>query len=204
MSFNKRAAFSCFLIAALIVPPFVHCLAFEGPSRQRIISLTPATTEILFALGLNDEVIAVSSFCTWPPEAAKKEKAGSFSNPNIERIISLKPDLVLITGMEQGHLASMLRRLGIDYVTVDPKSINELMDDIILIGSLTGRVSEATVLNDGIIRAIDQIQVSIKGRGPDARPRIYMEIWHDPVMSPGSGSFVDDMIKYAGGISITT
>jgi iron complex transport system substrate-binding protein len=172
--------------------------------RQRIISLTPATTEILFALGLDHEIVAVSSFCTWPPRAAEKEKAGSFSSPNIEKIISLKPDLVLVTGMEQARLALILHGLGIDYVSVDPKSIDELTDSIALIGSLTGRMPEAAAINAGIKKAIDQIRVSIGARSHDARPRIYMEIWYDPVMCPGLGSFVDDMIRHAGGINITS
>lgn len=190
-------------IATVVSIPVAYSQA-EELYPNRIISLTPATTEILFALGLDDEIIAVSSYCTWPLRAREKTRIGSFSNPNIEKIITLKPDLVLVTGMEQEHLAPILSSLGIKYISVDPKNIDELMDSIKKIGAITGKSDEAQIVNKKIKDALTEIERSISRIGVSQRPKIYMEIWYDPIMSPGRGSFVDDMIRRSGGINITS
>jgi iron complex transport system substrate-binding protein len=190
------------LIVTLISLPGV-CSAESVRAYKRIISITPATTEILFELGLDDSVIAVSSYCAWPVQAKHKEKIGSFSNPNIEKIIMLKPDLVLLTGMEQENFQAILSSIGIEYISVDPKDIDDLMYSIEKIGFITGTEKKAKAINENIRNALKEIQVSVSGRPASEMPRVYMEIWHDPVMSPGSESFVDDMIQSAGGINIT-
>jgi iron complex transport system substrate-binding protein len=190
----------------------VLMLAAAGPADsiaedalpERIISLTPATTEILFALGLDDKIIAVSSYCTWPARAKEKEKIGSFSNPNIEKIITLKPDLVMVTGMEQENIRSLLSSLGIKYISVEPKDIDELMSSIEQIGIITGSLTKAKTINKEIRDVLETIQIAVSETGDYPKPRVYMEIWHDPIMSPGRGSFVNDMITRAGGVNITS
>jgi iron complex transport system substrate-binding protein len=186
-------------------------LAFSAASSaedetypKRIISLTPATTEILFALGLDEEIIAVSSYCSWPSKAKEKIKVGSFSNPNIEKIISLKPDLVLVTGMEQEQIGNVFKSMEIRYINVDPKDIQELIDSIEIIGEVTGKAEKAREINTSIKDVLKKIEKSFLRKSCIKKPMIYMEIWHDPIMSPGRGSFVNDMIIKAGGISVTS
>lgn len=171
--------------------------------KSRIISLTPASTEILFALGLDDSIIGVSSYCNWPAGAIEKEKVGSFSNPNIEKIIALSPDLVILTGMEQEYLKNILTRLKIEYFSVDPSNLDELLISIREIGNITHRKSEAKALVDEINSVINKIKDAVSGLPVSERRKVYLEIWHDPIMSVGGDSFVDDMIKTAGGINIT-
>jgi iron complex transport system substrate-binding protein len=188
--------FFLFFLTADISPAYL--------SKERIISLTPATTEILFALGLGDSVVGVSSFCNWPAEAALKPKVGTFSNPNIEKILSLKPDLVLLTGMEQAYLKSILTELKIDYIIVDPSSIDELLQDIKRIGSITSKDKQAQALIKDINDTIKDISRRVSKRQKEKKPKVYIEIWYDPIMSAGKGSFVNDMIKIAGGENITS
>ncbi len=171
--------------------------------KMRIISLTPATTEILFELGLDKEIVGVSSYCTWPVKARSKEKVGSFSNPNIEKIIMLKPDLVILTGMEQEYIKDILSRLNIKYINVDPANINELILSIEELGSVTGTSFQAKVLADNIRSVMNRLKRMNYNVLRSERPKVYMEIWHDPIMCPGKNSFVDDMIEAAGGINIT-
>ena len=170
---------------------------------MRIISLTPATTEILFALGLDKEIIGVSSYCTWPDKARNKEKVGSFSNPNIEKIIMLKPDLVILTGMEQEYIKDILSSLKIRYINVDPANLSELIASIEELGNVTGANFKAKALADNIRSIISKLKKINSNVPPFKKPKIYMEIWHDPIMCPGKNSFVDDMIEAAGGINIT-
>jgi iron complex transport system substrate-binding protein len=195
-------------IISLIIITIILSVAMGSTAEEvypkRIISLTPATTEILFALDLDDEIIAVSSFCSWPLKAREKTRAGSFSNPNIEKIISLKPDIVFVTGMEQENISAMLSGLGIRYISVDPKNIDELMDSIEKIGRIMGKAKQAKEINNNIKDVLTGIHRFVSKRAFSEKPHVYMEIWHDPIMSPGKGSFVDDMIKRAGGINVTS
>ncbi|MFC1808439.1 ABC transporter substrate-binding protein [Candidatus Omnitrophota bacterium] len=193
-----------FIFFALII----ICLYFPIASsatqpKTRIISLTPASTEILFALGLDKEIIGVSSYCNYPKEAQAKEKVGSFSSPNIEKIILLKPDLVILTGMEQAYLKSILSSLKIDYVSVDPTNLEELIDSLKEVGELTGRQRQAEVLARRIETAIRAIQESLLKIPHNKQPNVYVEMWHDPIMSIGGNSFLGDMIEKAGGRNIT-
>ena len=199
---KTRNLTAALIIIAILIP--ITSVDAGDSLPKRIISLTPATTEILFALGLGDEIIAVSSYCTWPLGAKKKEKVGSFSSPNIEKIITLKPDLVFVTGMEQAHLMAILSSLNIKYISVDPKNIDELVDSIKEIGAVTGKTDQAAAVNKNIKDALTKIGKSVSRTRPSQRPKIYMEIWYDPIMSPGKGSFVDDMIRQAGGINMTS
>jgi len=194
--------FKFFIILTLLFIICNHAVADVLP-EMRIVSLTPATTEILFELGLDKEIVGVSSFCTWPDKAREKEKVGSFSNPNIEKIIMLKPDLVILTGMEQEYIKDILSWLNIKYINVDPANLGELIFSIEKLGSATGTSSKAKILADSIRSVISRLKRINSNIPQSGKPKIYMEIWHDPIMSPGKDSFVDDMIKAAGGINVT-
>lgn len=182
---------------------FLFCPASaEQSQNKRIISLTPASTEILFALGLEDEIIGVSSYCDWPPQARRKESVGSFSNPNIEKIISLKPDMVFLTGLEQERLKTILSKLGIDYVVLHPSNLKELILSIEKTAKLTGREKESRILINNITDVMRRIKTTVSKIPEKDRPRVYLEFWHDPVMTVGGDSFINDMIETAGGINI--
>jgi len=199
LRFNKLL-----IIAAISIPLFLPAsLAAQTYPKMRIVSLTPATTEILFALGLGDEVVGVSTYCTWPADAKKKEKVGSFSNPNIEKIILLKPDLVILAGMEQKYLKTILSDLNIDYIIVEPSSLDGLTRSIKDIGDITGKRKQARALIKGIDDMIYKIRSKVSRISEAQRPKVYVEIWHDPIMSIGKSSFISDMVEQAGGVNIT-
>lgn len=168
----------------------------------RIISLAPSTTEILFALGLEKEIIAVSQFCDYPPEALKKIKAGTFSDPNIEIILSLKPDIIFCTGLEQAPIIEKLKQLKLNVYVSDPKNIDDLLKSIEAIGTLTGRKKEASILVEGMKQELTIIRQKTSSIVSDKKPKVFIEIWHDPLLTAGKGSFIDEMITYAGGINI--
>lgn len=187
----------------LLNAAYTSCLA-DNATGLRIISLTPATTELLFELGLDEEIVGVSNYCSWPLQAKAKEKVGSFSAPNLEKIIMLKPDLVVLTGMEQEHIKGILSRLNIEYINVDPANLNELILSIKELGKVTCRESEARRLTEKISSAIAGLRRLTYDIPQKSKPKVYMEIWHDPIMCPGRDSFVNDMITVAGGINITS
>jgi iron complex transport system substrate-binding protein len=170
---------------------------------MRIISLTPATTEILFALGLDDEIIGVSSFCNYPSPALKREKVGTFSQANIEKILSLKPDIIFCTGLEQAPMVTELKQLNLKVCVSDPSNFEELFESILEIGRLTHREENAETLINNMQASIIEITSKVKNVSEDLKPKVYVEFWHDPIMSAGRGSFINELILLAGGTNIS-
>lgn len=167
---------------------------------QRIISLAPANTEILFALGLDKEIVGVSSYCNFPLQALNKEKIGDFSNPNIEKIISLKPDIIFSAGLEQEQAAQKLRDLGQKVVVIDPSNFDELFQSIELMGRLTGRQEQALKLVKLIKERINKVKQQVKSF--NYHPKVFIEISFNPLMTVSKCSFLDEMVKIAGGINV--
>jgi iron complex transport system substrate-binding protein len=170
----------------------------------RIISVTPSTTEIACAVGLIDNLVGVSTFCDYPPEVKSKEKVGSFSEPNIEKIVFLKPDLVLATGLEQAGTVLKLKKMNVNVFTVDPRNFKELFACIREIGEICGRRTQAAALIESMKGTLARISEKVDLIKQSERPKVYLEIWHDPIMTVGKGSLVDEMITIAGGINITS
>ena len=170
----------------------------------RIISLAPSTTEIVCALGLEDSLVAVSTYCDYPPEVKGKEKIGSFSEPNIEKILVLKPGIILATGLEQAQAVGKLKTLGLRVMVSDPKTFRELYDSILAIGKACGKENEAVLLINKMKKTISAVSAKVALIEPAKRPKVYFEIWHDPIMTAGKGSFIDEMITIAGGVNITS
>lgn len=170
---------------------------------ERIVSLAPSTTEILFALGLGDEVVGVDSYSNYPPEAAGIEpKVGGFANINIETVIGLEPDLVLAAGGVQERFAERLEELGLTVIVLSPKDVEGILNDILLVGKATGKEKVAEKLVDEMRDRIAIITEKTKDIPRDERPKVYYEVWHDPLMSAGPGSFAHSLIEMAGGVNI--
>ncbi|MBN2145285.1 MAG: cobalamin-binding protein [Candidatus Aureabacteria bacterium] len=183
---------------------YASCGVRKGFSEEtlRIISLAPATTEILFAIGLNREIIGVSSYCDYPLEAREKEKLGSFSQPNIEKIVFLKPTIVFCADQEQAPVREQLEKLGIKVYVNAPVNMEELLSSIREIGTLVDREKEALKLIENISKNLAEVTAHVHLVPKGKRLKVFLEIWHDPLMTAGKGSFIDDLITLAGGINI--
>jgi len=179
---------------------FVYHLTYAA--TQRFISLSPAATEILFALGLKDEIIADTTFCNFPEEAKKLPKVGTFSEPNIEKILSLKPDIIFTTGLEQAPSVARLQSLGLKVIVSDPKNIFEFFASIMQIGKATSREEAAGLLIETMQKRIDAIKSQVAMIPQDKRPKVFIEIWHDPIMTAGPNSIVNEILTIAGANNI--
>lgn len=172
-------------------------------SNLRIVSLAPATTEILFALGLDDQIVGVSSYCNYPPQAQLKEKVGSFSSPSMEKILSLKPDIVFCTGLEQAPAVRELKNLNLKVYVSNPANLEELFKSIENIGSLTHKEKEARALINKMKSDIAEVKLAVSAIIPQGKKqKVFVEIWSDPLTTAGEGSFIDELITLAGGINI--
>ncbi len=169
---------------------------------QRIISLAPGNTEILFALELEDRMVAVTDYCDYPPEAKTKPSIGGFSTPNIEEIVSHSPDLILATSMHEDEIIPQLSERGLTVFALSPETLNEVLTAISLVGKVTGQEDEAAKLQTGMQERIRAVTDKTADLPHEQRPRVFYAVWHDPLMSAGAGTIHDELITKAGGINI--
>ncbi|MHC1635157.1 MAG: ABC transporter substrate-binding protein [Candidatus Methanospirareceae archaeon] len=168
---------------------------------ERIVSLSPAETEILFALGLGDKVVGVTEFCNYPPEALKKEKIGGMTNVNIEKVVNLSPDLILAVNLNGEEVVDRLD----DYFPVfviDHRKIRKVEDifsRIEIIGNITGAEEKAKELVEEMRRKVEEIENKTRGV---QRARTALVTWHEPIWVTGSGNFQADLLDKAGGENV--
>ncbi|HEY5169570.1 MAG TPA: ABC transporter substrate-binding protein [Thermoleophilia bacterium] len=168
-------------------------------AATRIVSLAPANTEIAYAIGTGDKMVAGTSYDDYPAEAKALPKIGDFANPNIEKIASYSPDLVLAAGGIQDKLRSKLEALGMKVYVVDPKTYDGTIATIENVGKLAGTEAGATAVADKMTAAEKEVQAKVSGLTPAST---FLEIYSKPLMTAGSGTFIDDMITIAGGENI--
>lgn len=170
-------------------------LRFDRPP-QRIVSLAPALTEILFAIGLDDSIVGVSDFCNYPPAALTKPKVGGIA-PNFEAVVALKPDLVVGTGgVAMRNVAQQLARFRIPLMGVEADSVESILTRITLLGQVTGRREAATVIVDDMRRRLTTIAANRPGA---AAPRVLYLVDDEPPITIGPKSFLYDVLIKAGG-----
>lgn len=172
----------------------------ENP--QRIISLAPNVTEMLFALGLGERVVAVTSYCDYPPAAKTKEKIGDTLHPNLERILTLRPDLVVIsTASQVERLAQQLEQLNIPLYVTNPRSVRDVTVAIRHLGEVTGVDAAAQTLANQLtarINAVEKRSVAL------SKPRVLFVLQLAPLITVGRGTFINNLLILAGGDSISS
>lgn len=169
---------------------------------QKIVSLSPSNTEILFALGLDDKVVGVTEYCNYPQAAATKPKVGGFSTVDIEKVVSLNPDLVLASRIHSKTVIPTLEKLGLTVVALTPTSLPEVLDSITLTGKITGQNKEAEELVNNLRSRIEAVTDKTQTLSPNQIPRIFYITWHDPLMTAGTETLADNVIRNAGGQNI--
>lgn len=168
---------------------------------ERIVSLAPSNTEIVYALGLMDRLVGVTSYDDYPPEVASIDVIGDFVSPNLEAIAAAAPDLVLATTGVQAEVISQIEDLGATVVAVDPADLESLFDSIEMVGAITGAAEGADTLVFSMRSELDAVTVAIG----DAEPvTVFLEIAQDPLFTAGPGTLLDDIITAAGGANVVT
>ncbi len=172
------------------------------PARvERIISLAPNITEILYALGLEARLVGVSNYCNYPPAAKSKPPVGEIISPSLEKIVALKPDLVLATPAgNRRETVIALERLGVAVYGIDPRDVAGVFASIENISELLG-VSEAGAKLAAELRAeLAAVTAQVEGQ---SRPRVLFVLWLEPLMSVGRYTFIHDVLRRAGAESVT-
>jgi len=172
---------------------------FPHPPK-RIVSLAPNITEILFSLGLDEEIVGVSIHCNFPEKAKSKVRVGSYISLDFEKITFLKPDLVIATGAgNTREMVDRLEKLGFPTYVIFPKNFNDVLKSIDHLGQVAGREKEAMGIIQGMKQRSQRVIELTQGL---SRPKVFLQIGEAPIVTVGKGSFADDLIYLAGGENI--
>jgi iron complex transport system substrate-binding protein len=168
--------------------------------QQRVVSLAPAITETLFALGAGPQVVGVSQYCDYPPEVLKLPKIGTFLTPNIEAIAGLRPTIVigLQTSSDLREIHA-LREMGFSVLMVDDNSIAGIEAGIRIIGDAIGHASDGRALLERIHLQVAAIEARLRSV-PDCR--VLMVVGHQPMVAVGGGTYLDELLKMARATNI--
>jgi|GEM_PF-87432 len=173
---------------------------------QKIVSLAPSNTEILFALGLGDSVVGVTSYCNYPPEASSKTSVGGFQNPNVEGVEILGADLILASSgndeITVNKLIDDCANLNCTLASIRAETIDAIMDNIELVGKITN--ADYVDLKNEINSRINAVEGNTSGLSEEEKPDVFYVIWDDPLYTGGNGTFAHDLIQKAGGKNIAS
>lgn len=172
---------------------------------ERIVSLAPGNTQILFAVGAGDNVVGVTDYCTYPYDfstwvaAGNMTSIGNYYDPAIEPIVALNPDLI-VAALGSEDVANQLRSLNYNVLVLNPADLDGILKNLLLVGKATGYENQATDLVASLQQRIDTITDAVATI--TTKPKVYVELYSSPYMSVGSGTFIDGLITLAGGQNI--
>lgn len=176
--------------------------AVRVPARvERIVSLAPSMTETVFALGLQSRLAGVTDYCDYPPEALVLPKVGGALTPSLERIVELKPDVVLATTLiNRRETVDSLDRLGVPvFAARDPQTVDEVVLEIASVADALGAREQGAALVAGLRARLAALDQALAVRAPR---RVLFIVWHDPLITIGRKTFIADALRRAGGVSV--
>ncbi|MDR2707863.1 MAG: cobalamin-binding protein [Nitrososphaerota archaeon] len=176
---------------------------------NRIISIAPSVTPILFEIGVGDKIVGLTTYDDAPYNfsawfaAGNMTSVGGFSTPSLEIILSLQPDVIFTTDINDAMIPNM-RNLGLNVIVVGPKDINDIYQTIKLIGKATGAEKKADTLVNSLTSQINNVVATINAANIAAKPTVYFEIWlsNAGFMTVGVDSWQNDVITMAGGVNL--
>lgn len=195
MKILAKEKFSKKIIIALVL--FFLCISSVF-TAERIVSLSPSGTEIIFALGLGDKLVGRTDFCTFPEEAKKIDSVGGFDGKSfsLENILAFNPDFVYLSNGMHNHLINSLENFGIQVYVSDINSIEDIFKEIISVSKLLN----ASEVGLNYVSKMKKELNNLKEDSSDVN--IYCEIFNSPFLTCGKKSFINDIIEYAGGKNI--
>ena len=186
-------------IIIIIILFTFSCKQSEKNQKKGIVVLSPEVAEIICALNAENEITGITAECNYPPSLQQKKIVGSFSSIDKEAIIALNPRLIFCSSLEQESIALDLKNLGFQVEVIYPESINAMFSDIERIGTLIRRKEAAEKLVKDLKEEREKIKANSQGK---LRPKVYLEIYRNPLMSVSDSSFVGELIETAGGDNI--
>ncbi|MDD5528830.1 MAG: ABC transporter substrate-binding protein [bacterium] len=179
---------------------FVVLLFVANTYPQRIISLGPVVTEELYLLEVNDKLVANTIYCQIPQDAQKKEKIGTLMEINIEKIVSLKPDLVLATPLNNPKQLEKLKNMGINVINFSsPENFQQICEQFLKLGNIVGKEFESIEIINQTAEKIDSICKKVENL---PKPKVFIEVGANPLFTAPKHSFIHNLIELGGGINV--
>jgi len=166
---------------------------------RRVVSLAPANTEIVFALGAGERLVGVTSFDDYPAEVADIAKVGDFAGPNIEAVAAAEPDVVFATTGVQADVITQLEGLGATVIAVDPQSLDGVYEDITEIAAALNEVEAGEELVASMQLTVDEIAAAVAQQEPAT---VFVEIAQGPLFTTGRGTLLHELVTLAGGSNV--
>lgn len=191
--------------ASLAAPAFREVLDETGRTVRipqpvrRIVSLAPSLTETVYALGLQDRLVGDTDYCDYPPDAQKKTKVGGAINPSLEKIVSLHPDLVLVTSLNRFETEHALDELGISSYGTDPHTVDDIIISTKKLADVLGVPEAGAAVAEDMQHRLALLQQRIGALPPK---HVLFVVWTQPLISVGKGTFIADALRRAGAVSI--
>lgn len=176
--------------------------AVKLPSKiERAVSLAPSLTEIIFAVGAGDRLVGVTTYCNYPDAAKQVEKVGDTQTPNIERIVALKPQVVFVTTASQLEaFTEVLNKLETAVFVTDPNNLDGVLRNLRTFGSIFSTNETAAKLAGELDKRVKAVDEKVKGY---EQPRVFLQISKEDLFTIGGDSFLTDIIRRGGGVSVT-
>lgn len=171
-------------------------------TKQRIISLSPSNTEMVYALGLQDELVGVTSYDNYPADAQTKPVVSDYSTVDMEKIVAAKPDIVLADSIQQHDTVPSLEKLGITVFVMTPDTMDKIYNDLKILGQITGKADEANMLVSNLSARVQTVANLTAPLTDEEKPRVLYVTWHDPIWTAGSDTMIQYLIATAGGTNI--
>jgi iron complex transport system substrate-binding protein len=193
------------VVCALLVAISFACNSGPKPATNgpvtRIVSLAPNLTEIVFAVGAGNKLVGRTSYCDYPPEAKAVAEVGDTLHPSLERIIALKPQVVLVSTSSQLEVfTQQLHNQNIAVVVSDPRDLDGIFKSIQQIGEMTGQQAQAEELVSKLRERVNAVEQAVKNRAP---VRVFYQVSAEPLYTAGHDAFVTDLMRRAGAASVT-
>jgi iron complex transport system substrate-binding protein len=200
MNHWKQIFAAYFFAASLFVSWCARSFAAEARGAQRVVSLAPSVTETLFALGLGDHLVGVTTSCDYPAQARKIPKIGGFMSPSLETIVAKRPDVVIgVSSATDPAKAREMERLGLKVTLISLASVNDILNSIKSIARLLGRSQAGEKLVTRITLQMDQVKERV---APAPRRSTLLLVGLRPLIAVGGKNFIDELITLAGGKNI--
>ncbi len=168
-------------------------------SGPRIVSLAPNLTEMIFAVGAGSNLVGRTSACDYPAESAAVPVVGGYGDPAFEMLLSLRPDRILYVDLLNKDFPARLKERGLDARLIRCLHLDDIPAALAEVGELAGQAARGRALADSLRAEFDAARAAVPARG---RPRVFVELWDDPLYTVGRGSFVSELVTLAGGTNI--
>ena len=188
----------------IIIALFLAAQTANAAVPRRVVSLAPSLTEMAYALGAGPSLVGVTTVCNYPEAARRLPKVGGMEDGGIdlERVLSLKPDLVIAIGLYQSSTVEALKRLGVRVEIIPSQTLEDVFAAADRLGALLGRQTEARRLTADMRRRIDRVRKATAALPPNRRPRVFYEVWDQPLMTATRDTLIGRLIELGGGVNV--